>query len=289
MKIIQAEQNATSFLQKYNLRLEDLPSLVPPGKHISIMLAGSIAEGLANQKSDLDLIVISNEKISLGLEITEDECAIYNCIHKNGIEINIEQYNFSTIERLAHSMRIAKSVFENPQASSSIPIITSVSDMRIMHRLRTSVCIYGKDSYHEIQGTLLSDFFPLYMMFIHLKKHLALKEDAAAEWGALNSVAASWLVRTSTKALSQAYLSLHGYTHHNDRWMATLLIKTQTATSQALLKFLCEEKVENPEQFLEWSRFCDEVYQNLIAVDEGLGLLMEKISNCLPLSVHLGT
>src|ERR1044071_2250309 len=94
------EEIATEFLSRWNIRLEDLVRYVRPLEPSeTLLLVGSITDGLANPLSDLALVIIGDSDLNEGVLIKETGCAEPATNLPDGPEINVEYWRAADLER----------------------------------------------------------------------------------------------------------------------------------------------------------------------------------------------
>src|SRR3982750_1647812 len=107
---------ATEFLSRWHLRPDDLLTHIRPLRPTeTVLLVGSIADGLANELSDIDLLIIGDGKLSeefIQRDATSDESAVRL---PGGQEINFEYWHTVNIEELRQRMTPNFELMNNPK------------------------------------------------------------------------------------------------------------------------------------------------------------------------------
>ena len=118
---------------------EVLATCVKSGADAGVLLGGSLAEGVGNSSSDVDLIILLESARELGsdsegLAIRAGRSAEL-LLYRNGIEINLEIYVRADVEDLMSAFVSVAPVLYNPSEVEQIPMLQPF-DTRFLHRLR---------------------------------------------------------------------------------------------------------------------------------------------------------
>lgn len=282
-------ENVDNFFKFKGLDISVLDEFIKPVEDQIVFLGGSVAEGYANIESDVDIMVVSDIHTMDGLVLQEEDCHITAKHLPDGTEVTIERYGLSNIKRLAAIMDDCNELMLNPQPNSVIPVITSVSDLKLMHRVRTSINLGNATKLQALREKLRSDLFPKYMLLWNTKLHFAQREDALGEFNSQNFSQMNWLLRCSTLALAKAVLASNGHTHQNERWTIRLLEDSRATIPEAdrLIELICGEPVHEKKDIYEWTGFCDTIVSRLLGNVPDLTPVFMHVLAAFPITTTL--
>lgn len=279
--------NIDTYLETRGVRLEDVIASAKIAPGAPLVFGGSVAEGFGNPDSDIDLLTVSTEQDS-SLSIVEEDCTISTVMLEGSVEISIEHYNPSIVYRLETLMREVDAALSNPSTVDKMPTITAMSDLRFLHRLRTSLPLIAEAEVTTLRDRLHLDRLGEFVALMNIKLHFAHREDALAEFDQGELASSSWCIRSATSALAGAFLANLGHTHHNDRWRVRLLQSSIKSSSEAssFLKFLTGEPVQTKEEFGEWLAFSDSIFAHLATDCPTLLPVFARVSAAFPIRMN---
>ena len=105
------------FLESRGLTIDDLLSFAPGIRHDeTLLVSGSIAEGLGNSQSDIDLVYLGTGDLRGLMGGKLDETYEFDVTHDSkGNEINIERPLWAALERSSGRVRATLDFFRHPR------------------------------------------------------------------------------------------------------------------------------------------------------------------------------
>jgi hypothetical protein len=217
------ERHAERFLAAHGLTADDLAACIPeipPGE--TVFLTGSVSEGLANRESDIDLLVLGDAVWPLPRRVHQgpSEIAYSQALHP--LKLQIERVPFNHLEVLAARMAETVSAFHDPAAATRFHVFPDY-DVRILHRVRTGLCLRHPEAAAQWRERLCCSYLPHYMMLLAIGQHFNRREDAIGEAREGRSESAVWVWRDALSFLACALLGSIEETHPYSKWWIRLL------------------------------------------------------------------
>jgi predicted nucleotidyltransferase len=238
----------TEFLSRWNLRLEDLTTHMRPLRPSeTVLLVGSIADGLANELSDIDLLLIGDGELTedfVQRDATSDESAVRL---PSGQEINFEYWHTDNIKALRKRMNSNFELMENPEPKGSFTRLTD-AEMRLLHRLRTGVVLANPEIASYWRDEMKVDTLPVYMLLYGIAMHFTYREDAIAQIQyERDTLSALAMLRLAAEYMSFAMVASAGETMPARKWLPRLLRRNQSVLGEHRVKELLTYLFPNPE------------------------------------------
>jgi hypothetical protein len=267
-----ALEAARAYLSPRGASVTDLAEAVrpiEPGEFL--LLAGSVPEGLANDDSDVDLVLLGAPSDLSGIALREAvDVETNNFRHESGIEISVERFSPEYGEMLAGRVRELIGAITDPDAMGTVDLIDAEVDRRFLHRVRHGVPLAGEEALEEWRERLVSRRLPEVMAGLHLMKHFTQREDAFSHFDDGDLQSASWVFAQSVAEMAAASLASVGETHYNPRWWVRLLDRH----SAALGDRTADRYVD---LLLSPARTVEGIEEATRFLDEQLGVIIERL------------
>ena len=222
--------DVTEFLSRWDLRPADLLNqLRPLQPSETVLLVGSISDGLANELSDIDLLLIGDGELDhefIQREVTSDESVVRL---PGGQEINFEYWPTSNIEQLRQRMIPNFELMNNPMPQGSFTRLTD-TELRLLHRLRTGVVLTNPEIATYWREQMQLELLPIYLVLQGVAMHFAYREDAIAQIQyERNALSALAMLRLAAEYISFSMVASVGETLFARKWLPRLLQRNQEA------------------------------------------------------------
>lgn len=221
-----ATRQAQAFLSKFGLsldRLQDCVGEIAPWE--AVVLGGSIPEGLANQKSDIDLLLLGDKDLpgkSPLPPIQAGGATIAFRPNLGSLRVQIETVHIAHLERLSRQMTEVAADFEDPEKAERVRAFGEL-DLRTIHRICTGVRLKNEAVAEAWKARLRCDLLPSYLLASQVAQQRMALEDAAGEWEEGRRESALWAMQRSLQASAMALLASVGETNPNSKWCVRLL------------------------------------------------------------------
>jgi hypothetical protein len=248
--IADARSTAADFLARWNLTLDDLTHQVGPlAPSETLLLVGSIAEGLANPLSDIDLMILGDGTLRQGVLINEAEFEQSVRRLDGGEELNVEYWRNEDVERIGDRLASVLAVMQDPTRLVKLESFSEM-ELRFFHRLRTGVVLANAENAARWRQRLHIDHLGDYLVLHWLNLHSAYREDLIAQVQYGDPLTALTSLRLSMDALAAAVLATVGETHFHPKWRPLLLERRREEiggeTVDQLLSFLFPALASDP-------------------------------------------
>lgn len=198
----------------------------PPAQHETLFLAGSVADGLANSASDLDVYLVSDGP-ALGHSTTT------RGREKNGTigVVGDRDLNLSIVP--ADSLGGLREEFGRCLDSLSDPNgivqFDGENGLKLLHRLRVGIAIGDSDdALLALCEHLYCSRLPGYLMNLHGVAAVNRLADVVGEARDGNPESASWMLREALVHYAQFLLALDGQTNPSRKWLVRMLLQGGT-------------------------------------------------------------
>jgi Nucleotidyltransferase domain len=218
-----AEQNARRFLARFGVAPEELEGFVRGlSRDETLLLGGSVADGLANRDSDIDLMLLGGLSGGRSVVFLEAECEISTERHPSGLELSVEAWDGSYLERLARRVAVNSAGLTSRRGLDRLDLLRE-GDLRLLHRLRTGLALVNAAAADAWRERLAVSTLDAYLVLHFLQQHFVAREDAIAEWHEGYRDSAGWMFRTALGHLAGACLASIGETNAAPKWRLRLL------------------------------------------------------------------
>ena len=274
---------ANEFLANWNIRAEDLPGYFRPLKSTeSMLLVGSIPEGLADPVSDIDLLIIGDGILDQGTLVSGPEFDESVVRLPGGHEINYEYWNYEEIERLGVRLDRAYDLIQDPSFGQRVYKFNE-REVGFLHRLRVGAVLANRENVEKWRTRLQLDSLQDYLIFQWLSFHFAYREDTIGHVRYGDPLSALCTFRMTMDALAGAMLASVGETNAYPKWRPRLLQRHQAELGEdevkTVLQYIFPDSSANVENLLQ---------EALPFVDTAIGELIGRRPLLIPLLLELG-
>lgn len=214
---------ANEFLAKFDYGLKKLADGVTlHDENSALLLVGSVAEGLANDGSDIDLMILGGEDAFGGLLVKDNEFQQTITRLPGGRELNVEFWDAPTIRLLATRLQGMYAALANPESVKSLELL-SEQEIRLVHRVRNGITLRNQRKVEEWRAMLGTEYFPEYLIVSWISYYMTFRKDALAQCSGGDADTALLMMRMAMEGLAAALLAAVGETHPYLKWRPTLL------------------------------------------------------------------
>lgn len=286
-----AEKNAEEFLAARGLSLGDVAGCVPevlPWE--TVLFGGSIPEGLANADSDVDLLLLGDTQVAASHVMQHCESELVYKPRLGPLKIQIESVRTSHLEMLARRMEATTAAYDNPAGVTRVHVFAD-ADLRVLHRVRTGVCLQHPQVAEKWRERLHTDYLARYMLVFFIGQHFARREDTIGEGREGRRESTLWGIKGMLTHLSGALLASADETHPYEKWRVRLLQiyrdQLDPEMVDALVGYLTAPRFDDFRAYLnEAVDFSDRVLTFIISRrPEVLSVLMEMRKE-IPFTTH---
>lgn len=213
--------DAARYLAAHGFTPHTLPRCVRAvGPDESLLLVGSVAEGLAHANSDLDLLLIERDD-------PEREAMHQDTLttRPDGFAVNVEIVGIEAVHALGRRFVSCLDAAVHINAATPVLGFLGFDDQRLLHRLSTGVVLVDPaclmpDLRHDYRLSQLADF----LVVQHASCFLRLLADArhAAQDGS-DPDTARLMASLAARHLAATALAAVGETNPNPKWCLRLL------------------------------------------------------------------
>jgi hypothetical protein len=232
------QKNAEEALARWQLTLDDLRKQVRP-LHPSetLLLVGSVPEGLSSAASDIDLMIIGDQEIDgkLVLEATDFDESVERL--KNGQKINVEYWRSSELAGLRQRFNAAVTTMKDPADFKKMQVLDQ-SQFRLLHRLRNGLVLGNPERAAEWRRDMTLDSLPEYLTLYWVMCHYIFREDVIAQTQEDHALSALWMLRLAIDCIAAALLASIEETNPYPKWRVRLLERNRATLGQAEVDML---------------------------------------------------
>ena len=224
-----AEQNASRFLRRWKIRVEDLPHFARPlDPTETLLLVGSVPEGLANPLSDVDLSIIGDRELDDGVVVHEANFQELSINLEDGPEINVNYWRAKDLEQLEARLKRTFTLINDPSLIDGQAKLQRIerfdfTELLILHRIRVGLVLANPDVCERWRQRLLLDQLPTYSILHGLSNHNIYREDVIAQVRYGDPTTALAMLHIMTDHLAGAVLASLGETNPYPKWRVRLL------------------------------------------------------------------
>ncbi len=214
----EALRHAARFLAQKGLILDDVLSSIDVRDGEVLAVVGSVADGLANQFSDLDFLLIGERRQSGSMIFRQDgqENIVFQLA--DDLEVNVEYVDASELAALAEEvMGLVVADADAPPTMSQL----SEAQVTRLHRIRVGGAVFG--DLQSWRARLLTDLLPDYVLVENIIMHYVHREDALGEFVSGESESANYNLANAMGFLAAAVLAQLGETNTKRQWRMKLL------------------------------------------------------------------
>jgi len=249
-----------SQLAKRRLSVAALAQLIPgPAAEDVLLAVGSLAEGLANDRSDIDLLYIGRRPQLSGTLLEDGALPEVVLRTEHDIEVNVMFLEPPTLAALSDTL---EKVFQGVGPTTGEPAFTTLSrnEVLLLHRIRVGVPLFGVPE--PVRRRLLVDRLTDYLMLQGRMQHFALREDVLGQLTVGEVESAGFMMFFAMDHVVSLVLASVGETSPDSKWRVRLLRRHQAAIGVATVDGLCRYLTQGVKGELEIQNaigFCDKV------------------------------
>ncbi len=173
-----------------------MAELVVDPTTVSVLLVGSLAEGLGTTVSDVDLLLLADSPAdqrsgALDGVVYRDAATVEFRRFEHGLEVNPEVAFRSEMRPIVGAFLELAPLLYQPEAPVRFPRLTP-RQVRMLHRLRTGVVWRGPEQVELWRDELYTQLLPPYLTLLHVgeldrayEQAVAVREDPSRSSGAL--------------------------------------------------------------------------------------------------------
>jgi hypothetical protein len=287
------EEMATEFLSRWNLRLEDLARYVRPLESSeTLLLVGSITDGLANPLSDVDLVIIGESDFEEGLVIKETEYTEWATNLPNGPEINVEYWRAADLEQIEKRLTSIFSLVQDPsvlEGPSQLKQLERFSDseLRLLHRIRRGAVLVNRENAESLRQRLLLDHLPYYLILHQMSYHNLYREDTIAQVRYGDPLSALYMLRTTMDYFAGVMLASAGETNTYSKWRVRLLDRHKDVLGservETMTRYLFPDPKSNASETVrEALNFANETFDDILTRCPEIVPALSAMNNLFP-------
>lgn len=271
-----ARINAEAFLGRFDLSLNQLlEGIGDVAPWETVIFGGSIPEGLANEKSDIDLLFLGDTDL-LGSApilppIQVGGATIAFRPNLGSLRVQVETVRIAHLERLARQMSEVAADFQEPEKAACVRAFGEL-DLRTIHRVRTGLHLKNGQVAETWKTRLRCEILASHLLASQAAQMGIALEDATGELNEGRSESAMWALQRSIRAAAGALLASVGETNPNPKWCVRLLqIHRRMAGPELcdrLVEHLIHPQNDAPEQrFRQAVALCESVTRTALSRD----------------------
>lgn len=213
----------------------------------TLLLTGSLVQGMATGASDVDLICLSAAPYEpggvsgdivwkAGAGLSDFTLKLY----RSGAELDVELYTSSSLSTLMGSTESLFHFMKGPEKRDSIPVL-EFHELKFLHDIRTAWVLWNPVEYEKWLSALHAAYLPTYCIVNSLMESSEYLEDAFSNEEGQSIETVQVMARMSARHLCAALLASQGETNPNEKWLIPLL--QRTAAKQPELASLISQGV----------------------------------------------
>lgn len=213
---------------------EILRTLTSGTQGASIMLVGSIAEGLANPQSDVDLLLLvdSEEQIDRSVDAGwsfatgEPYKPLTVKLFRHGVEYDIEVCVLEGARTLLDSVDALVNFMSAAGSAEGVQKL-AVQDVRFLHQLRSGWPLANADVALTWQKRFRVQHLAVYAMINNFIGYMEYLEDVISAQSKGNMLDVANIGRICAECAAHTLLGIGGQTNPNRKWIAQLLVNLE--------------------------------------------------------------
>jgi hypothetical protein len=212
---------------------------------LGVVFTGSLAEGIGSPYSDIDLLVLSDDE-GASKGVVPGEVSLHTgnltetLIYKPPYEIHIALLPHDSLAHVGRELSAALPALEDPEKLGSYPVI-NYADVKLLHRIRTGIPIFGTELVERWRLELYSEFLPLYLAAFHYVYVLEMVEKLRGL--AARSVRNETIWQAHHQWAEQSIATLlasSGVTNLSNRWMFEFFDRVQDPDTRSLMEAIAQ-------------------------------------------------
>jgi Nucleotidyltransferase domain len=280
---------AGEFLAQWGISLGDLAGYVGTvSDSETLLLVGSITEGLANPLSDIDLLIVGDGGFDAGLVINETEFREWASNLPYGPELNIEYWRTEDLEKIGQRLNDSFALMQDPSqihGPSKLKKLErfSETELRLLHRLRTGVALANIEAAESWRRRLLLNQLPQYLIVHSLSYHNIFREDTIAQSRYGDHLSALYMLRFTMDYLASAMLASVGETNPYPKWRIRLLDRYKGPLGESRVRALSNYLFPHPGRETDAA-----VRETLGFADASIGEILIRCPQIVPVWLEMG-
>lgn len=246
-----ADSAAAVFFRRHGLRLDEISAKMPDMPEDSIvLLTGSVAEGLANDLSDVDLYVITPETFrpEVPMLIVNNEYDEFVFRLAGGFEVNVIVWNAGFLRDCGAKARRLREAINDPSKISKIEAF-SYWEEQFLHNLRVGVPLTASERAVQLKADMASDVLPHVQTLAKLTDHFSLREDVIGNVRHGEIGSAAWIYPQVMDTLAAACICSTGCSNTKFKWRYKCLDVCRDGLGEPLTTSLQAYLRQGPDAF----------------------------------------
>lgn len=218
-----------------DLYINELQTLFGLYRNEIFYMAGSVIEGYGNEYSDIDLFILTNNRIEqLGFD---DEVNIDSLSYKstNSVILNNKRFDIEVLNLDNFILKIDKINNFTFKRSNNVFNIMWFNYVDIIHKFITGVSIFGEKKHREVEKMIDKTKFYKVVSAMHLLKADGYMEDVKGTYQINDSSTLYYVCHFMLHCLLKSYLAMRGYTNTNPKWIIHALSNFQDEKDRYIL------------------------------------------------------
>ncbi len=288
-----AAEYANRHLESYDVSFEDLRSIAEPLQDGEmLLLVGSIAEGLANRDSDVDLLLLGSfRNVEAGVTTIGTNCQVVGALGQpQGFDAQITIWSPETVESVRqrfgrfveiwqHKLECASSGQDLDITPWVFPWLSPIEQL-FLHRIRGGIPLTDRSVISRLRASLQLEMLPLHAFVTGVHACYGFVEDAIAqaEQPEGDRETAQTMVSLAADGLAAGLLGAVGEKHPYPKWRPKLLRRHRGILGDDLIEEVLEhlfpDRSDDPlTTARQFYAFTERALNQVTAQMEGLGPL----------------
>ena len=239
-------QVSLTFLQSRNLTADKiLASIRPVSDDEDLLLVGSVSEGNATEKSDIDLALLSMKPVTNhnGILAEHSWCQENNFyIGRNSI--GFERYKLEEIQKIGPLMKVMheKLLGQKDETVYKYPQLQLKGDqicMMVLHRIKTGITLIDNGVAETWRKALFLDDLNEYIMYTWGVWYIAAKGDYESQERG-NHESGILSLRRTVANLIDIFCAAYGLTNVKSKWQVTKLNALRNVVAEPIIRNLID-------------------------------------------------
>jgi hypothetical protein len=214
---------AEEFLKKWGIAFEDILRHVQPVDQAeTVLLVGSIVDGLGTSSSDINLLIIGDRGLDATLVFGESGFEQSVARLPQGRRVTTEYWRAEDVERLQRRLSTVGVAIYEPSRLHQIEYFSDL-ELRLLHRLRTGLVLTNPLRAEQWRQAMEVETLPNYLLLHWAGAYQAMRDDAWAQAEDGDGLSAWWMARAALDYLGAAMLASVGETNPYSKWRPRLL------------------------------------------------------------------
>ncbi|EST52168.1 hypothetical protein T458_24430 [Brevibacillus panacihumi W25] len=226
-----------------------------------VYVAGSIAEGFGNVKSDVDIYVIchdenldrlKNQFSSNDAVLQVEQCVVWN-VRVDGVRYDFEFWSWNCFNDMIN--RLNKLDFKTENYLDRL----TYSEFDLLHRLKFAKPLVNPTTFYNIYEKIEFENLNYYSVVTSSERYAGLLEDLQGSIISEDIGSAVVMARLLLDVVVNSYLSVYGETNPNPKWMFRKIKRYQQTTGDHTLLDKYQSYLISPEYINDSKKYVKEV------------------------------